>query len=84
VYYRRLLAGQVVAYGLAPDGKGLDIRVFVNAPYDPYVTSGTRFWNASGIDVSLGANGVAVRTESLVALIAGGLAFDAPRLGLPE
>ena len=76
VYYRRLQAGQVVAYELAPDGKGLDIRIFVNAPYDQYVTSGTRFWNASGIDVSLGANGVEVRTESLVAVLAGGLAFD--------
>jgi paraquat-inducible protein B len=76
VYYRSLLAGQVVAYELARDGKGLDIRIFVNAPYEQYVNSGTRFWNASGIDVSLGANGVEVRTESLVALIAGGLAFD--------
>ena len=78
VYYRRLQAGQVVAYELARDGKGLDIRIFVNAPYDQYVNSGTRFWNASGIDVSLGANGVEVRTESLVALLAGGLAFDTP------
>ena len=55
VYYRSLQAGQVVAYELARDGKGLDIRIFVNAPYDQYVNSGTRFWNASGIDVSLGA-----------------------------
>jgi paraquat-inducible protein B len=76
VYYRSLQAGQVVAYELARDGKGLDIRIFVNAPYEQYVNSGTRFWNVSGIDVSLGANGVEVRTESLVALIAGGLAFD--------
>ena len=38
----------------------------------------TRFWNASGIDVSFGANGLDVRTESLVALLAGGLAFDTP------
>ena len=78
VYYRRLQAGQLVAYELARDGKGLDIKVFVNSPYDQYVTAATRFWNASGIDVSLGAGGVEVRTESLVALIAGGLAFDAP------
>lgn len=76
VYYRSLQAGQVVAYELARDGEGLDIRIFVNAPYEQYVNSGTRFWNVSGIDVSLGANGVEVRTESLVALIAGGLAFD--------
>ena len=52
--------------------------MFVNAPYDKYVNPGTRFWNASGIDVSIGAGGVEVRTQSLVALIAGGLAFDTP------
>src|SRR5262249_53383597 len=38
----------------------------------------TRFWNASGIDVSAGASGLSVRTESLVALLAGGIAFDTP------
>src|SRR5262249_38867432 len=50
----------------------------VNAPYDKYVNPGTRFWNASGLDVSVGAGGVDVRTQSLVALLAGGLAFDTP------
>ncbi len=78
LYYHSLEAGEVIAYKLAPDGKAVDIQVFVKAPYDKYVNSETRFWNASGIDVSLGANGVQVRTESLVALIAGGLAFDDP------
>lgn len=78
VYYRRLQAGQVITYDLAPDGKNIDITVFVNAPYDKYVTHETRFWNASGLDVTLGAGGVDVRTEGLVALLAGGLAFDTP------
>ena len=78
IYYRRLQVGQVIAYDLAPDGKAVEIKIFVNAPYDKYVNPGTRFWNASGIDVSLGADGVDVRTESLVALLAGGLAFDTP------
>ena len=86
VYYRRLQAGQVIKYDLAPDGKNIDITVFVNAPYDKYVTPETRFWNASGLDVTLGAGGVDVRTEGLVALLAGGLAFDTPpylRAGAP-
>jgi paraquat-inducible protein B len=78
IYYRRLQAGQVIAYDLASDGKAIDLRIFVNAPYDRYVNPGTRFWNASGLDLSLGAGGVQVRTESLVALIAGGIAFDTP------
>jgi paraquat-inducible protein B len=78
VYFRRLQVGQVVAYDLAADGKAVELKVFVNAPYDKYVRPGTRFWNASGIDVSLNANGLDVRTESLVALLAGGVAFDTP------
>jgi paraquat-inducible protein B len=78
IYYRRLQAGQVIAYDLTSDGKAVDLKIFVNAPYDRYVKPGTRFWNASGLDVSLGSGGVEVRTESLVALIAGGVAFDTP------
>ena len=77
IYYRRLQVGQVIAFDLAPDGKSVEIKIFVNAPYDKYVYPGTRFWNASGIDVSLGADGLNVRTESLVALLVGGVAFDA-------
>ena len=83
IYYRQLPAGQVAAYDLSADGKGIDITVFINTPYEKYVTPETRFWNASGIDVSVGAGGVNVRTEGLVALLAGGLAFDAPSFAPP-
>jgi paraquat-inducible protein B len=83
VYYRRLPVGQVVAYDLTADGKAVDVRIFVNAPYDQYVSAATRFWNASGMDVSLGANGFDVRTQSLVALLEGGLAFDTPPTPAP-
>jgi len=78
IYYRRLQAGQVIAYDLAGDGDVVDVTIFVNAPYDRYVNPNTRFWNASGVDVSAGAGGLSVRTESLVALLAGGIAFDTP------
>ncbi len=76
IYYRRLQVGQIIAFDLTPDGKSIQLKVFVSAPYDKFVFAGTRFWNASGIDVSVGADGVNVRTESLVALISGGVAFD--------
>jgi paraquat-inducible protein B len=78
IYYRRIQVGQVIAYNLASDAKHVEIKLFVDAPYDKYVNSETRFWNASGLDVSLGADGVDVRTQSLVALLAGGVAFDTP------
>src|SRR5215468_11033663 len=78
VYYRRLQAGQVIAYDLTGDGDVVDVTIFVNAPYDRFVNPNTRFWNASGVDVSAGASGLSVRTEGLVALLAGGIAFDTP------
>jgi paraquat-inducible protein B len=78
VYYRGILVGQVATYNLVSDGKSVEITVFVDAPYDKFVTAETRFWNASGIDVTVGADGVDVRTESLASLISGGVAFDTP------
>lgn len=78
VYYRQLPVGEVTGYDLQPDGKSVQIKVFIKAPYDRFVVSSTRFWNVSGIDVSVGAEGVSVRTASLVALLVGGVAFDVP------
>ncbi len=78
IYYRQIAVGRVTGYNLAPDGKSVEVGIFVVSPYDRYVTSETRFWNASGVDITLGADGVDVKTESLAALIAGGVAFDVP------
>jgi paraquat-inducible protein B len=78
LYFRRLKVGEVASYALAADGSGVDITVFVFTPFEQYVTPETRFWDASGIDVSLTADGLNVRTQSLVSLLAGGVAFDVP------
>ncbi|SAL46356.1 mammalian cell entry protein [Caballeronia udeis] len=78
VFFRRLQVGQVTSYALDPDGKAMTLHVFVNAPYDKYVTNSTRFWHASGVDVTLDTSGVKVNTESLVSILIGGLAFEDP------
>ena len=78
VYYRKIQVGQVVSYALDANGKGVNVEVFVHAPNDAVVTDNTRFWNASGVDVEVGANGFALRTESLSSLMVGGVAFRAP------
>ena len=78
VYFRKLEVGEVVAYGLDKDGEGFTIRVFVHAPYDQFVNLSSRFWHASGIDVSLEASGIKVNTESLASILLGGIAFGTP------
>jgi paraquat-inducible protein B len=75
VYFRQFQVGRVIDENLLPDGS-TRVTVFIESPYDNFVKPVTRFWNASGIDVKLGADGLNVQTESLAAVIAGGLAFD--------
>jgi paraquat-inducible protein B len=77
VFFRHIEVGQVVGYSLDASGAGVTINVFVNAPFDAYVTTGTRFWQASGIDMSLSSSGVNLRTESLTSILQGGLTFRA-------
>jgi paraquat-inducible protein B len=76
VFYRHLAAGQVVGYTLDPGGTGVTLKVFLDAPFDTYVTSGTRFWQASGVDMSITSDGVKLRTESLTSILQGGVAFQ--------
>jgi paraquat-inducible protein B len=83
VYFRGIEVGQVVDYALADDNQSLDIQVFVRAPHDQLVQDDSRFWNASGIRVSMSANGVQVATESVQALLSGGIAFDTPMRAAP-
>lgn len=83
VYYRQIPVGRVGAYELNPEGRGVTLRVFVESPYDRFVTPDSRFWNASGIDLALGASGLQVNTESLATVLVGGVAFTTPGDGEP-
>ncbi|MEW9623652.1 intermembrane transport protein PqiB [Rhodanobacter geophilus] len=78
VYFRRIQVGRVVSYQLDKDGKGVSLAVFIDSPYDRFVDAATRFWNASGVDVSLGANGLKLNAQSLATVLAGGVAFQDP------
>src|SRR3954462_12122709 len=83
VYYRGLRVGQVLGYTLDENHRTFTFEVFVDAPHDQLVRDTSRFWNASGIDVSVGAGGVDVSTESLQSILAGGVAFDTPGIEAP-
>lgn len=78
VYFRQIRIGQVVGYELDQDGTAVRIALFIKAPFHLLVKKSSRFWNASGIQMKLGANGLKVNTESLLSLIFGGIAFETP------
>jgi paraquat-inducible protein B len=83
VYYRQIQVGEVVAYDVGEDADSIDFKIFVHAPYDQKVRENTRFWNASGLDVSITAQGIKVDTESLTSILIGGVAFGNPENETP-
>ncbi|MBI4881225.1 MAG: MCE family protein [Planctomycetes bacterium] len=78
IFHCDIPVGKIEGYRLLDDGAGIDIDAFIDSPYQDLVRSTSRFWNASGIDVSLSAAGVSLRTQSLATLLAGGVAFETP------
>ena len=76
VFYRRVQVGQVIGFALDKTGRGIGMTVFVNQPYVQYVRQDARWWHASGIDVRLDSNGFKLNTQSLAALVVGGIAFE--------
>jgi paraquat-inducible protein B len=78
VFHKRTPVGRVVGYTLDADHDELTLKIFIEAPYPKLVTLDSRFWNASGIDLTLNASGLSVNTQTLASIIAGGIAFESP------
>lgn len=78
IYYRRNRVGRVVGYKLDPQIDELSVQIFIEAPYDKLVNSQTRFWNASGVEVSLSSSGLSVTTQTLASVLSGGVSFERP------
>ena len=78
IYYQGILAGEVLGYELAGDAKSVYIHGFVRDPFDQLLKGNSRFWNVSGLDVTLGADGIDLKTASITSLLFGGIAFDTP------
>jgi paraquat-inducible protein B len=81
VYFQHIPVGKVVSSQLDPDDDFVVTRVFVGEPYDKRVHPETRFWNASGIDMKVSAQGLTVDTQSLMSILIGGIAFETPDTG---
>jgi paraquat-inducible protein B len=76
ISYHGVSVGEVEGYLLAQNGSSVTVTAFIRSPWADLVHPETRFWNAGGVDVSLGAQGVRVRANSWQQLLSGGIAFE--------
>ncbi|MGY9015808.1 MAG: PqiB family protein, partial [Rhodospirillales bacterium] len=78
INYRGIKVGEVLGHELANDNRNILIHIFIHKPHDKLVRHNSRFWNVSGVNVSIDADGMKIGTESLQALMVGGIAFETP------
>jgi paraquat-inducible protein B len=76
IFYRRTRVGRVVGYKLDTVSDQLLVQIFIESPYESLVNAQTRFWNASGVDLTINADGLTVNTQTLASVLSGGIAFE--------
>jgi paraquat-inducible protein B len=79
IMYRDLEVGEILGWDIGEMARSITIHAFVREPFDKYVHDNSRFWNASGATVELGANGLQLQIESLRAVVLGAIAFETPQ-----
>jgi paraquat-inducible protein B len=82
VIYKGIKVGEFEDIYFNFDERVVYYNTFIQAPYHKLVTSNTKFWDISGVQVELGASGVTVGTGSLETLLTNGVTFGIPE-GMP-
>jgi len=78
VVFRGFSVGQIVGFNLVDDDSDVDVRVFIQSPHDERITENTRFWNVSGVDFEMSADGIKVNSKSMATILIGGITFGVP------
>jgi paraquat-inducible protein B len=76
IFCRDVEVGRVLGYDLERSREDVRIRIFVRKPYDEWVKPETRFWNASGLHVDTGSDGLEIGLQSVQSVFSGSIAFQ--------
>lgn len=79
ITYKGLSVGKIEKRTFLAQTGQVEFDAFIDVPYRQLVHPDTKFWNISGIDLEVGANGVKLRTGTLGALLLGGITFSEPK-----
>jgi len=76
VYFKNIIVGQAEYMHIALDSKSVDIIVFINKTYVPYLHTDSKFWLNSAMDVDFSNGRLDVNVAPLSYLIQGGISFS--------
>lgn len=78
VYYKNIKVGQVEYLYLGLDNKNIEIIVFMDKQYVPFVHDTSKFWVKSNVNFDFSKGNFDVNIASFKHLIQGGISFSSP------
>lgn len=78
IVYNGFKVGRIESAAFDSEKKEVRYDAFIDAPYNDMVTTTSRFWNVSGVNINASASGIEVNTGSLETILLGGVAFTNP------
>jgi len=83
ILYHGLDVGRIEYVHFNAEERRVYYNAFIERPYDKLITSTTKFWEVSGIEIKLSADGFSVQTGTLETILTGGITFGVPK-GMPQ
>lgn len=84
ITYKGLGVGKIEKRTFLPQTGQVEFDAFIEGDYGKLVRLETKFWNISGINLEVGANGIKLSTGTLSALLLGGVTFGDPKSYTPS
>tara|TARA_B110000240_G_scaffold70364_1_gene80014 strand:+ start:1676 stop:3361 length:1686 start_codon:yes stop_codon:yes gene_type:complete len=82
VIYKGIKVGEFEDIHFNFDERIVYYNTFIEAPYHKLITTNTKFWDISGVQMELSSRGIKVSTGSLETLLTNGVTFGIPE-GMP-
>jgi paraquat-inducible protein B len=82
VIYKGIKVGEFEDIYFNFDERFVYYNTFIEAPYHKLITTNTKFWDISGVQMELSSRGIKVSTGSLETLLTNGVTFGIPE-GMP-
>lgn len=82
IIYKGLTVGQFEDIYFNFEERVVYYNAFIKAPYHKLITTNTKFWDITGLNVDLKAEGLSIKTGNLETILSNGVTFDVPT-GMP-
>lgn len=76
IYYKNIKVGQVEYIYLALENKNVDIIIFINKEYVPYVQKDSKFWIKSMMNVDFAKGNLDIHIAPINFMLQGGIVFS--------